>query len=214
MQIKFFLFPNHFFCPKPTLDLLDREDLIWLFIPISKNTLSQSQSSRTAFCWYQLAFLLLMYLEAMLRAGESTGLGVEEPRFESYFCHWFTVSPWKSHFLLSKEQFSHLWHWTGLQKTLNSNILGLAFSSSHASSSLLPQDLWSYASLCLKCSSLPFFCLLIPPYPSALSSYTTYSEKTALAGMGQWIEHWPVNHRVAGSIPSQGTCLGCGPGPW
>ena len=34
----------------------------------------------------------------------------------------------------------------------------------------------------------------------------------ALASMAQWLEHWPVNHRVAGSIPSQGTCLGCGPG--
>ena len=34
----------------------------------------------------------------------------------------------------------------------------------------------------------------------------------ALAGVAQWIEHWPVNQRVACSIPSQGTCLGCGPG--
>ena len=34
----------------------------------------------------------------------------------------------------------------------------------------------------------------------------------ALAGAAQWIEHWPVNQRVSGSIPSQGTCLGCGPG--
>ena len=35
----------------------------------------------------------------------------------------------------------------------------------------------------------------------------------ALAGVAQWIEHWPVNQRVAGSIPSQGTCLGGGSGP-
>ena len=34
----------------------------------------------------------------------------------------------------------------------------------------------------------------------------------ALAGVAQWIEHQPVNQRVTGSIPSQGTCLGCGPG--
>ena len=33
------------------------------------------------------------------------------------------------------------------------------------------------------------------------------------AGVAQWIEHWPANQRVAGSIPSQGTCLCCGPGP-
>ena len=29
----------------------------------------------------------------------------------------------------------------------------------------------------------------------------------------QWIEHLPANQRIAGSIRSQGTCLGCGPGP-
>ena len=35
----------------------------------------------------------------------------------------------------------------------------------------------------------------------------------ALAGVAQWIERRPANQRVAGSIPSQGTCLGCGPAP-
>ena len=35
----------------------------------------------------------------------------------------------------------------------------------------------------------------------------------ALASVAQWIECWPVNQRVAGLIPSQDTCLGCGPGP-
>ena len=35
----------------------------------------------------------------------------------------------------------------------------------------------------------------------------------ALAGVAQWVEHQPVNQRVAGSIPSQDTGLGCGPGP-
>ena len=33
----------------------------------------------------------------------------------------------------------------------------------------------------------------------------------ALAGVAQWIERGPV--KVASSITSQGTCLGCGPGP-
>ena len=33
-----------------------------------------------------------------------------------------------------------------------------------------------------------------------------------LAGVAQWIECWPVNQRVTNWIPSQGTCLGCGPG--
>ena len=34
-----------------------------------------------------------------------------------------------------------------------------------------------------------------------------------LAGVAQWIERWPANQSVAGSIPSQGTCLGCRSGP-
>ena len=34
-----------------------------------------------------------------------------------------------------------------------------------------------------------------------------------MAGVAQWVEHWPVNQRVTGSIPSQGTCLGCNVGP-
>ena len=35
----------------------------------------------------------------------------------------------------------------------------------------------------------------------------------ALAGVAQWTECQPGNQRVAGSIPSQGTRLGCRPGP-
>ena len=35
----------------------------------------------------------------------------------------------------------------------------------------------------------------------------------APAGVSQWIERRPVNQRVTVLIPSQGTCLGCGPGP-
>ena len=35
----------------------------------------------------------------------------------------------------------------------------------------------------------------------------------ALAGVAQWIECGPANQRVASSIPSEGTCLGCRPGP-
>ena len=36
---------------------------------------------------------------------------------------------------------------------------------------------------------------------------------SALAAVAQWIELWPANQRVASSIPSQSTCLGCRPGP-
>ena len=35
----------------------------------------------------------------------------------------------------------------------------------------------------------------------------------ALACGAQWIECQPENQRVASSIPSQDTCLDCGPGP-
>ena len=34
----------------------------------------------------------------------------------------------------------------------------------------------------------------------------------ALTGVAQWVGRHPINRKVAGSIPSQGTCLGCGPG--
>ena len=32
-------------------------------------------------------------------------------------------------------------------------------------------------------------------------------------GVSQWIERQPTNQKVAGLVPSQGTRLGCGPGP-
>ena len=35
----------------------------------------------------------------------------------------------------------------------------------------------------------------------------------ALAAVAPWIELQPAKQRVAGLIPSHGTCLGCGPGP-
>ena len=34
-----------------------------------------------------------------------------------------------------------------------------------------------------------------------------------LASVAQWIRGWLVNQKITGSIPNQGTCLGCGPGP-
>ena len=45
-----------------------------------------------------------------------------------------------------------------------------------------------------------------------VSSFVTV-KTGALADVAQWIEYEPENQRVAGSIPSQGTCLGCRPGP-
>ena len=45
------------------------------------------------------------------------------------------------------------------------------------------------------------------------SSFISKSSSSTLAGVAQWIEHWPANQRVTSWIPSQGTCLGCGLGP-
>ena len=36
----------------------------------------------------------------------------------------------------------------------------------------------------------------------------------ALPGVAQWAGCHPGNQKVAGSIPGQGTCLGCGFCPW
>ena len=61
--------------------------------------------------------------------------------------------------------------------------------------------------------------LKLPPLSSLLLEMTLSNfmalniERRALAGVAQWIECLPVNQRVVSSIPSQGTCLGCGPGP-
>ena len=51
---------------------------------------------------------------------------------------------------------------------------------------------------------------LFPVFTSCESLLTTKKmltekDKLALAGMSQWVEHCPVNQKVASSIPSQGT---------
>ena len=43
--------------------------------------------------------------------------------------------------------------------------------------------------------------------------YCNLKAEKALAGVAQWIECQPANQKVTGLIPSQGTCLGCGPDP-
>ena len=49
--------------------------------------------------------------------------------------------------------------------------------------------------------------------PAPQSPVQTRDLNPALAGVAQWIECRPADRGVAGLIPSQGTCLGCGPGP-
>ena len=51
------------------------------------------------------------------------------------------------------------------------------------------------------------------PSNNDITSNDEDNNSVALAGVAQWIEHGTANQRVAGSIPSQGTCLGCRPGP-
>ena len=66
----------------------------------------------------------------------------------------------------------------------------------------------------VKCIDLSFIasfivgCVTFSEKPSL--TLRLKKKKSALAGVAQWIEHQPANQRVAGSIPSQGTCLGCG----
>ena len=54
--------------------------------------------------------------------------------------------------------------------------------------------------------------ILIQVYPSQ-KDHGLKKSKSALAGVAQWTGHGPANQRFASLIPSQGTCLGCGPGP-
>ena len=49
---------------------------------------------------------------------------------------------------------------------------------------------------------------------TVLYVFVFFKKDSALTGVAHWIEYWPVNQRITGSIPSQGTCLGCRPGPW
>ena len=51
-------------------------------------------------------------------------------------------------------------------------------------------------------------------YPLMLEAMGKQNEELrAVAGMAQWIECQHAHQRVIGSIPSQGTCLSCRPGP-
>ena len=68
-------------------------------------------------------------------------------------------------------------------------------------------------------ASFPLIYLMFFSFsPSPLTGVKTINvqkdlkECPALAGVAQWIEHQPVNQGVAGSIPSQGTCLSYRPG--
>ena len=56
---------------------------------------------------------------------------------------------------------------------------------------------------------------IMQPHPSWTQMQNCWQNisEYALAGVAQWTKCQPVNQRVAGLIPSQGTCLGCRLGP-
>ena len=60
-------------------------------------------------------------------------------------------------------------------------------------------------------------CIGIKPPPMSGNMHSAEGQlkkkKKALAGVAQWIECWPVNQRVTGLSPSQGTHPGGRPGP-
>ena len=51
------------------------------------------------------------------------------------------------------------------------------------------------------------------PWCRCTTVYLT-SHPLSLTGMAQWGEQHPTKRKVTGSIPGQGTCLGCRFGPW
>ena len=79
-----------------------------------------------------------------------------------------------------------------------------------------PLGTWPATQACALTGNQTGHPLICRPAFSPLShtSQGKKNKKIALAGVAQWIECWPVKQRVPGLIPSQGTCLGCRPGPW
>ena len=55
--------------------------------------------------------------------------------------------------------------------------------------------------------------MLLTPSKHKLVVRKCVNLNLALVSGAQWIECWPENQRVAGLIPSQGTCLRCRPSP-
>ena len=62
-------------------------------------------------------------------------------------------------------------------------------------------------------SGKDIFKVILSENMKCLKNTTSETIKLALAGVTQWIECWPENQRVTGSIPSQGIRLSCGLGP-
>ena len=75
--------------------------------------------------------------------------------------------------------------------------------------------IWEAAKWCFSHQFLPLSYALPSPLSKTKLKYLKIIKIAwALAGVAQWIEHRHANQKAAGSIPGQGTCLGCWPGPW
>ena len=48
----------------------------------------------------------------------------------------------------------------------------------------------------------------------ALFAEHLYIKSSSPDCTAQWVERRPTEQKATGLIPSRGTCLGCGPGPW
>ena len=45
-------------------------------------------------------------------------------------------------------------------------------------------------------------------------SSSVSKHRIALTSVAQWVGHHLAKQKATGSVPNQGTCLGCGFGPW
>ena len=72
---------------------------------------------------------------------------------------------------------------------------------------------WMHASAYILGSGRLWLCPVLMTCTLLLAGNCSKVTVWALASVAQWIEHWPAHWKVASLIPSQGTCLGCGPGP-
>ena len=105
---------------------------------------------------------------------------------------------------------------TTLLQPRNSNVNFQSVSHTQTAWKLVVDQVW--LTMCLNfwfricdhwrgiiCVHMCVRALTCPPICSLSSFESSKISHAALAGVAQCIEHWPVNQRVAGSIPSLGT---------
>ena len=118
----------------------------------------------------------------------------------------------------------------GLPQSIPTSLSGLFLSSTWKLNSIAMSSPWSFPCCCHHPWSIhsSVLCYLssqaqlisqalkedfhVHPWRSDFSFLAIFMllRVCALAGVAHWIESQTVNQRVAGSIPSRGTCQGCG----